>query len=297
MAEDAVVGIVSQLWRFPVKSMAGERLEAAPLTAQGVLGDRAYGLIDVQSGKVVSAKSAKSFPGLLACRAEFVEPPQAGRDMPAVRITLPDGQVVTSDAADADRALSAHFGRAVRLARAAPEDFTIDQYHPDVAHADPGGHRDTVVEQKLGAAFFRQAGMESPLAEGSFKDLFPMSVMTTSTLRRLAELRPESRFDVRRFRMNVIVETAEAGFAENEWVGAQLRFGDGARLVVALPDPRCVMTTLAQGDLPRDVEVIRTLTLHNRLPIADAGQFPCAGVYAVVTAPGIVRVGDAAALG
>ncbi len=297
MAEDAVVGVVSQLWRFPVKSMAGERLEAASLTAQGVLGDRAYGLIDARSGKVVSAKSAKSFPGLLSCQAAFVEPPQAGREMPAVRITLADGHIVRSDAPDADRVLSAHFGREVRLARAAPEDFTIDQYHPDVAEVDPGGHRDTVVEQKLGAAFFRQAGMESPLAEGSFKDLFPLSVMTSSTLRRLAELRPQSRFDARRFRMNVIVETAAAGFAENDWVGSQLRFGDSARLVVVLPDPRCVMTALAQHDLPKDTEVIRALTLHNRLPVADAGHFPCAGVYAVMMTPGTVRLGDSASMG
>jgi uncharacterized protein YcbX len=292
MFKNGVAGVVSELWRFPVKSMAGEQLEVADVTAQGVLGDRAYGLIDAETGKVVSAKSVRLFPGLLSCRATFVEPPQTDHELPAVRITLPSGRTVISDDDSADRLLSAHFGREVRLGRAAPDDFTIDQYHPDVANVDPGGHRDTVVEQKLGAAFFKQAEMDSPLAEGSFKDLFPMSVMTTSTLNRLNELRPASRFYVRRFRMNLVVKTAIAGFAENEWVGSQMEFGDSVRLIVALPDPRCVMTTLPQDDLPKDTEVIRTLTLHNRLPIADAGEYPCAGVYAVVAKPGTVRLGD-----
>ena len=72
-------GVVSELWRFPVKSMAGERLEAAEVTEQGVLGDRAYGLVDVETGKVVSAKSVRLFPGILSCHAAFVEPPRSGR--------------------------------------------------------------------------------------------------------------------------------------------------------------------------------------------------------------------------
>jgi len=76
----------------------------------------------VGTGKVVSAKSVRLSPGVLNCRASFVEPPQPGREIPPVRITLPDGQAVTSGSGDADRALSAHFGRKVRLVRAAPED-------------------------------------------------------------------------------------------------------------------------------------------------------------------------------
>ena len=68
--------------------------------------------------------------------------------------------------------------------------------------------------------------------------------------------------------------------------------GDTVRLNVALPDPRCVMTTLAQDDLPNDTDILRTLTRHNRIRVGDAGQFPCAGVYAVVAASGTVRTGD-----
>ena len=127
---------------------------------------------------------------------------------------------------------------------------------------------------------------------GSFFDLFPLSVLTTSTLEQLNELRPESRFDQRRFRMNLIVGAKEAGFVENKWVGRQLAIGDAVRIIVTMPDSRCVMTTLAQDELPRDNDVIRTLTRHNRVQVGDAGQFPCAGVYAVVEAPGTMRIGD-----
>ncbi len=296
MASSEVVGSVGGLWRFPVKSMRGERLEQAELTERGLVGDRAYALIDADTGKVVSAKSVRLFPDLLGCRAAFVEPPQSGRELPPVRIALPDGTSVTSDSSDVDRVLSAYFRRDVTLARAAPDDFTIDMYHPDIEDVDPAGHRDTVVEQKLGSAFFAEAGLDSPVPVGSFFDLFPMTVLTTSTLEQLSQLRPESRFDQRRFRMNVIVGTNEAGFIENAWIGHELTLGDAVRLNVALPDPRCVMTTLAQDELPRDTDVLRTLVRHNKLQVGDAGQFPCAGVYAVVGAPGTMRTGDPVAL-
>ncbi len=212
--------------------------------------------------------------------------------MPSVRIDLPNGSSVTSDSSDVDRALSAYFRRDVRLAQIAPDDFTIDQYHPDVEGADPGGNRDTVVAQKLGAALFAALGMESPVPVGSFFDVFPLSVMTTSTLARLSELRPQSRFEQRRFRMNVIVRTERPGFVENDWVGHALGLGDRTRINVALLDPRCVMTTLAQEDLPQDTDVLRTLVRHNRMQVGDLGRFPCAGVYAVIAAPGTVRTGD-----
>ncbi len=296
MATNRVVGTVRRLWRFPVKSMRGERLEQAELTEQGFVGDRAYALIDVETGKVVSAKSVRLFPNLFGCQAAFVEPPRLSSEIPAVRITLPDGTAVTSDSGDLDRMLSAYFRREVTLARSAPDDFTIDQYHPDVEHVDPAGHRDTVVEQKLGAALFAEMGVASPVPAGSFFDVFPVSVLTTSTLEQLHALRPQSAFDERRFRMNIIVDSQEAGFVENNWVGHELLIGDTVRIVVTMPDPRCVMPTLAQDELPKDTEILRTLTQHNRLDVGEGALFPCAGVYAMVAAPGTVRTSDRVAL-
>lgn len=291
MATNEIAGAVAGLWRFPVKSMQGERLQQAEITTKGLLGDRAYALIDVDTGKVASAKSVRLFPGLLGCQATFVEPPQEGSQAPPVRITLPDGATVTSDASDCDHLLSTHFGRKVRLARVAPEDFTIDQYHPDVEGADPAGRRDTVTEQKVGAAFFAQAGLKSPVPVGAFFDLFPLTVLTTATLERLNELQPQTRFDERRFRMNLIVRPTATGFVENGWIGRKLMVGNAALLHVTLPDPRCVMTTLAQDELPADTGVLRTLAQHNRLEVAG-NHYPCAGVYAVVAAPGTIRTGD-----
>jgi MOSC domain-containing protein len=288
------VGAVKALWRFPVKSMRGEKLEVADLTERGLVGDRAYALIDTETGKVMSAKTPRMGPSLLGCRAAFIAAPAAGDEQPPVSITFPDGTSVRSDAPDVDFTLSGFFGRPVKLARAAPEDFTIDQYHPDVEDLDPEGHRDTVTESKLGSAFFAQAGLPSAVPVGAFFDLFPVSVLTTSTLDRLNELRPESRFDERRFRMNIIVSTRDAGFVENGWTGRELQVGD-AVLGVAIADPRCVMTTLAQEELPKDTEVLRTLARQNRVEVAG-GLYPCAGVYATVTSAGTLRDGDGVSL-
>jgi uncharacterized protein YcbX len=286
-----MVGIVESLWRFPVKSMRGEQLGETAVTGRGVLGDRAYALIDTDTGRVVSAKSAKLYPNILNCGAKFVEPPRSDADMPPVHISLPDGTVLRSDATDVDRALSAYFRRNVALRRSAPEDFTVDQYHPDVEGADPAGNRDAVVPQKLGSALFASLEMESPLPVGSFLDVFPVSVLTSSTLAKLTRQQPQSRFDVRRFRMNVILKTESDGFVENEWIGHTLGFGETTRLSVALHDPRCVMVTLAQDDLPRDTDILKALVRDNRVQLGDLGAFPCAGVYAVVAASGAIRVG------
>src|SRR5215218_7218353 len=90
METNGTVGAVAGLWRFPVKSMRGEWLEQAELTEHGLVGDRAYALIDTVTGKVVSAKSVRLFPNLFGCRAAFVDPPRLGGELPPVQITLPD---------------------------------------------------------------------------------------------------------------------------------------------------------------------------------------------------------------
>jgi uncharacterized protein YcbX len=285
------VGTVGALWRFPVKSMLGEELDEVDVDAGGIVGDRAFALVDVETGKVASAKHPKVWPDLLRCRASYVAPPH-GDEPPPVRIELADGSSVISDAPEVDAVLSRFLGREVTLARAAPQDFTIDQYHPDQEHLDPQGHRDEVTETKLGNALFNEVGMPSPLPEGSFLDVFPVSVMTTSALDHLGELQPGSTFDVRRFRMNVIVATSAEGFVENSWIGGAIDVGERVKLAIPAPDPRCVMTTVAQEGLERDPQVLKALAKHNRLDFAGAGLYPCAGVYAIVASSGTIRTGD-----
>ena len=289
------VGTIRALWRFPVKSMLGEELDAAELTEGGIVGDRAYAIRDRETGKVASAKHSKRWPDLLGCRAAFVEPPRPGDESPPVRIKLADGNSVRSDVADVDAVLSRFFGREVELARAAQNGYTIDQYHPDLENYDPDGHRDEVVEAQLGAAFFNERGLPSAVPEDSFFDLFPLSVLTTSTLDELGDLEPHSRFDVRRFRMNVIVDTPVRGFVENGWLGRTLAIGDDVQLGVSLPDPRCCMPGLPQEDLPRDPQVLKALAQHNRIDVAGA-LYPCAGVYAVAEAIGTIRKNDSVSL-
>jgi uncharacterized protein YcbX len=225
---------------------------------------------------------------MFACRAAYVVPPRAGEPLPPVRVTFPDSSSVTSDSGNADATLSKFFKRDVKLAATAPDDFTIDEYHPDIEKDDLG----PAIEAKLGSALFARAGVPSPVPVGAFFDAFPLSVLTTSTIELLNTLRPQSTFDERRFRMNVIVRANAAGFVENDWVGKTVAIGNDVRLQITIPDPRCVMTTLAQAELPRDIEVLRTLTQHNRLPIAGLGKSPCAGVYAVVSSAGVLRKGD-----
>ena len=287
-----VLGEIASLWRFPVKSMGGEQLQELDVCATGIVGDRAYALLDVATGKVASAKNSKLFPDLLKCRAEFVSPPIPLEKIPAVTITLPDGDSVRSDDVGANEKLSSFFGRHVKLLQTAPEDFTIDQFHPDLAGLDPGENRNTVVSQKLGSALFKAVGMASPVPAGSFLDVFPVSVITTSTLLKLGALAPASLFDASRFRMNVVVMTPDEGFVENAWVGQNLSLGDAAQLSVAMLDPRCVMTTLEQPGFPQDLDILRTLVTHNRMELPGMGKFPCAGVYAIVQTEGKVRVGS-----
>ncbi len=292
---DNTLGKLAELWRFPVKSMQGERLQTLTVQSGGVVGDRAYALIDVETGHVVSAKSAKRFPTVLQCRAEFVHTPVADSPAPVARIALPDGTVIDSDSGSANQRLSAWFKRDVRLASTAPDNFTIDMHRPDAGTGAASAGAGATVQQKLGAALFAALGASSPVPAGSFLDLYPMSVLTTASLAALRKLAPTSNIDARRFRMNAIVDTRgtalDHGFPENDWVDLQIRCGADVALRVAMPDPRCVMVTLKQGDLDTDVAVLRALAQHNRLKTAW-GELPCAGVYATVEAEGELRVGD-----
>src|SRR5262249_32282500 len=145
------------------------------------------------------------------------------------------------------------------------------------------------------SALFAGAGLPSAVPVGAFFDVFPVSVMTMSTLDRLNELRPESRFDERRFRMNVMVDTRDSGFIENDWVGRGLELGHDVRLSITIPDPRCVMTTQPQADLPEDTQILPARVRHNRLDgLGVPYLFACG--YGPASAPGATRRGDPATL-
>src|SRR2546425_13115843 len=101
----AVQSVVS-LWRYPVKSMMGEELNAGEVTERGLLGDRAYALVDGSDGKAATAKNPRKWPHLFDFRATFVEPTRSAAKVPPVRIVLPDCTAVTRSQGDIARILS-----------------------------------------------------------------------------------------------------------------------------------------------------------------------------------------------
>ncbi len=265
-----VLGSIVSLWRYPVKSMMGEELNAADITKRGLLGDRAYALVDGPDGKVASAKNPRKWPQLFDFRAALADVPRTEAKVPPVRITLPDGTIINSEQADVHQILSNVLKREVKLESALPDlrMATAEEYWPNIEGLE---HRDTVTDFGL--------------PEGTFFDCAVVHLLTTATLDGLRMLYSQGRFEVRRFRPNIVVETAngEKEFVENAWVGQTLGIGDALRLSVDAPCPRCVMTTLPQGDLPKDSGILRSAAQHNRANV---------GVYASVLQAGKVRRGD-----
>ncbi len=266
------VGSVVSLWRYPVKSMMGEELNAAQVTARGLLGDRTYALMDLSSGKVASVKNPRKWGRLFDCRATFVEPPHSGGNLPSVRISLPDGTVVTSVQGDLNQILSTVVGRQVTFATTAPRAPSLEEYWPDI---DGLAYRETITDEAM--------------PSGTFFDCAVIHILTTATIDRLREVYPPGRFEVRRFRPNIVVEVAspEKGFVENAWVGRTIAIGNEARFNVTGPCPRCVMTTWAQGDLPKDPGILRAAAQHNQANV---------GIYAGIIRGGTIRRGDSVRL-
>src|SRR6266511_3426140 len=262
------LGSVVSLWRYPVKSMMGEELNATEVTERGLLGDRAYALVDSSDGKAATAKNPRKWPRLFDFRATFLEPARAAAKVPPVRIALPDGTTVTSDQGDLNQILSKALNREVTLGAAQRGAVNAEEYWPDMEGPD---HRDTVTDFTL--------------PEGTFFDCAMVHLLTTATLERLRELYPEGRFEVRRIRPNIVVQlaSAEKSCAENVWLGHTLAIGTAVRLNITSPCGRCVMTTLAQGDLPKDPGILRTAAQHNQVNV---------GVYAAVVRGGTIRRGD-----
>ncbi len=261
------IGSVTSLWRYPVKSMMGEELNAAEVTSCGLLGDRAYALVDAETGKVASAKNPKKWPNLFSFRAAYIEPPRLGEDIPPVRITLPDGTMVRSEDPGIDKTLSGALGREVKLSRATAKP-SLEEYWPNI---DGLTHRETVTDESL--------------PEGAFFDAAVVHVLATSTIDLLREAYPEGRFEIRRFRPNVVLQLSskQGDFIENGWVGGALAIGSEVRLNILGPCPRCVMTTLAQGDLPQDLGILKTAVKYNHADV---------GAYASVIKTGSIRRGD-----
>ena len=283
---------VSALFRYPVKSMLGEAVERCRIDERGVLGDRSYALLDVETGTVASAKVPRLWGGLLGFSARCVEEPE--RDAaPSVEITFPDGSVHHSGDAGIDAALSAAIGRDVRLIATPPEGAGFEEVWPEIDGLAP--------EAVIAGTHVRNEGtgervsrfdLATMAPHPAFFDLAVLHVLTSATLQRLRELAPGATFDERRYRPNIVLDGVGDGFVENGWTGRVIAFAGGATVAATIPTMRCVMTTLPQGDLPRDPDTLRAIAKHNRVEIPGLGTWACAGVYADVTASGELAVGE-----
>jgi uncharacterized protein YcbX len=270
--KSTVSGRVVSLWRYPVKSMLGEELNSSHVTELGLRGDRSYAVIDQETGKVASAKNPRKWGTLFDFRAAFIDPIPMIDNIPRVRITLPDGTCIFSDQKDVGSILSGALGREVRIIPASLKEPTYEEYWPDV---DGLAQREKVTDELMPSQ--------------TFFDIAVIHILTTSSINRLRELYPEGRFEVRRFRPNIVIqsESGEKDFIENSWVGKNILIGDQVILKITARCTRCVMTTLPQGDLPKDLGILRTIANFNQVTM---------GVYATVQRGGTIRRGDSVAL-
>jgi uncharacterized protein YcbX len=244
---------VAELWRYPVKSLLGERLPTLSLIADGVDGDRMWGIRDQNDGRILTARRE---PRLLFA-ASRVGP----RGLPL--ITLPDGQELAGLGAATDAALSAWLGRPVTLVAAAASDASSAEYFADATD-------DT------------SQAIEWTMPKGRFVDAFPVLVMTTAGLRGAGAAYSAGAWEVRRFRPNVLIDLDGQGWLEDAWADRCLRVRE-AQLLPRKRCIRCTMVTRAQPGLDRDVNIYKTL--HR----THGGE---AGMWTQVIQPGSIAEGD-----
>ena len=302
-----LIGTVQQIWRYPVKSMAGQKLTSTDVGTLGIPGDRGWAIKCQEKSEL---KTGTRIPLLMQCSSEYCTEPVNG-DIPHVAITFPDGARVLSSDADIDEKLSAVLGTQVKLWPRQPATDKEHYRRPGATArilaplTDVPGFRSLLptltklpnIDATLRSSFSRTPDepipdisnlprelfeFTSPL--GTYFDAFPIHVLTTASLAAMAAKNPAADWDVRRFRPNLFVETVAGleGLLEADWTGKTLRIGS-VEIKCEIPCVRCGMTTNAQKDLPKDNSVLRSI-------VKEADQN--LGSYANVTKPGSVKIAD-----
>ena len=221
------IGTIKQIWRFAVKSMAGEQLETCTVGMRGIPGDRGWAVRDETAGKLATGSR---FPLLMQCSARYREPPVNGF-IPPVDMGLPDGAQLGSDLVDVNARLTELLGKPVSLSQ-------------------------------LSASNSSETGLiQLPSAQGTYFDVAQIHVLTSASLAEMKRIDPAADWDVRRFRPNFFVETEAGitGLVDAEWGGRKLRIGE-VELFCEIPCERCAMTIHAQQELPKDESIFRTIT-------------------------------------
>jgi uncharacterized protein YcbX len=219
------IGTIKQIWRFAVKSMAGEQLDMCTVGMRGIPGDRGWVVRDETAGKLATGSR---FPLLMQCSARYREAPVNGF-VPHVEMRLPDGVEIGSDLIDVNARLTELLGKPVSLCPLASDNS-------------------------------EQSAIQLDSARGTYFDVAPIHVLPSASLAEMKRLHPAADWDVRRFRPNFFVETEAgiAGLVDAEWGGRTLRIGE-VELLCEIPCERCAMANNAQADLPKDESILRTI--------------------------------------
>jgi len=301
------IGTVKQIWRYAVKSMAGEQLDRCSVGQLGIPGDRGWALRDETTREITNAKR---FPILMQCSAKYLESPSA-EFIPTAEMKLPDGTIIRSNEPEVNPRLSDLIGKPVSLWPLQPAS-NADHYRRRSTAARVIGPLARYrafrallptltsfgqANAELRETFSREPDepipdvstlppeiLEFTSPPGTYFDAFPIHVLTTASLDTMARLNPAAQWDVRRFRPNFLIET-DPKFKtqlESEWNGQKLRLGTVV-LQCDIPTMRCGMTMNAQEGLAKDPSILRSI-------VRDADQN--LGVYARVATPGEVRLGD-----
>jgi MOSC domain-containing protein len=245
---------VAQLWRYPVKSLLGERLPALHALDNGMDGDRMWAIQDRGDGRILTARRE---PRLLFASSRLSAP----SGLPV--ITLPDGKELTGPGPATDAALSTWLAKPVTLVAAAECNAARAEYFAD-------------------ATDDASQAIEWTMPNGRFVDAFPLLVMTTAGLQGSAASYSNGIWDVRRFRPNILIQLDGEGWLEDAWADRRLSVGS-AQLVPRQRCIRCTMVNRAQPGLERDVNIFKTLHRFHR------GE---AGMWTQVVYPGIISEGD-----
>ena len=282
-----IVGHVSELWRYPIKSMGGERLDRAEvIPTYGIPGDRAWAIRDEEAGEI---RGAKKLHSLVQFGVRYLDEPH-GDGAPPIEITFPSGMIATSDDPRINDLLSAELGRQVSLWPRQPA-TELDHYRRvvEVDEADFRAQLGLLADEPMPDYSAIPAEVTAELYQytsplGTYFDAFSLSMITTASMDALGDASPGSVIDGRRFRQNIVAATAAgiSGFVDPTWVGRELRIGD-LRVSVLAPISRCVMVTLPLGDVPQDRSLMRTL-------VKQTGQD--LGIYLQLVQPATVSVGD-----
>ena len=279
------IGVIKDIIRYPVKSMAGESVDKCQLSELGIPGDRGWAIIDEASKEI---RGAKKLPKLMQCKAAFIEEP-FGKNIPHIKITFPDGTQVDSDAPKVDEKLSDFLGVKVNLM---PRKDPADEEHYR--------RKQPLDEKAIREMMGRDESEELPdfdifpkkildeittysTPRGTYFDAYPLHILTTSWLAELQKASPDSKFHAERFRPNFVIDTDEEGLAELAWCGKKIQIGHSAVILCDIPTVRCSMTAHATDNLPKDPLVLRTI-----VKATDQN----AGAYANIINDGEITVGD-----